>query len=76
MPSGWSRLIEGDATGTFNVVGPATKQTLAQFVDGLRAAGHRADPYTWIEDYAWLKAYPLRKPAPARPPVSPKRFRG
>ena len=58
------RLIEGDASGTFNVVGPATKQTFAQFLDGLAPLAASPISFTWIEDYEWLKAYPLRKPAP------------
>jgi 2'-hydroxyisoflavone reductase len=61
------RLIAQQATGTFNVVGPAAPQTLAEFVAALRplAAGPLA--YTWIEDYAWLKAYPLRAPRAGEP---------
>jgi 2'-hydroxyisoflavone reductase len=55
------RLIESDTSGTFNATGPATKQTLAQFVEGLAPLARTALTYTWIEDYAWLKAYPLRK---------------
>ena len=58
------RLMEGDAAGTFNVVGPAAKQTFGQFIAGLAPLAAPGTSYTWIEDYAWLKAYPLRKPAP------------
>lgn len=56
-------MIESDRAGTFNVAGPATKQTLLQFVEGLRPLAATPVTYTWIEDYAWLKAYPLRKDA-------------
>ena len=56
------RLIAREATGTFNVVGPAAPQTLAEFVDGLSPLATAPPTYTWIEDYAWLKAYPLRAP--------------
>jgi 2'-hydroxyisoflavone reductase len=56
------RLIEGDVSGTFNATGPASKQTLAQFLEGLRPLAKTPLTYTWIEDYAWLKSYPLRKP--------------
>ncbi|MGE0359512.1 MAG: NAD-dependent epimerase/dehydratase family protein [Vicinamibacterales bacterium] len=58
------RLIERDAAGTFNVVGPAAPQTLAGFIDGLRLLAPAGTTTTWIEDYAWLKAYPLRTPRP------------
>lgn len=56
-------LMEGETAGTFNVTGPATKQTLEQFVEGLRPLAKSPVTYTWIEDYAWLKDYPLRKTA-------------
>jgi 2'-hydroxyisoflavone reductase len=56
------RLAAGETTGTFNVAGPATPQTLAEFVDGLRPLATAALSYTWIDDYAWLTAYPLRTP--------------
>lgn len=61
------RLLEQDAAGTFNAVGPAAPQTLAQFIDGLASLAPAATRYTWIEDYAWLKAYPLRKASPGDP---------
>ena len=56
-------LIDGDITGTFNVAGPAAKQTLAQFIDGLQPLARAPITQTWIEDYEWLKQYPLRKKA-------------
>jgi 2'-hydroxyisoflavone reductase len=56
-------MIESDQAGTFNVAGPATKQTLLAFVEGLRPLATTPVTYTWIEDYEWLKAYPLRKRA-------------
>ncbi len=59
-------LIDLDTTGTFNVAGPATKQTLSQFVEGLRPLPTVPVSFTWIEDYAWLKQYPLRKSADGR----------
>jgi 2'-hydroxyisoflavone reductase len=55
------KLVEDDAAGTFNAVGPAAKQTLAQFVDALAPLSTTPVTFTWIEDYEWLKAYPLRK---------------
>ena len=57
------RLIDGTAFGTFNVAGPAAKQTMEQFVDGLRPLARTPVTYTWIEDYDWLSKYPLRKNA-------------
>jgi 2'-hydroxyisoflavone reductase len=54
-------LMDAETTGTFNVAGPATKQTLSQFVEGLRPLANTPVSFTWIEDYAWLKQYPLRQ---------------
>lgn len=61
------RLMEARAVGTFNAVGPAAPQTLAQFIDGLAPLAAPGTTYTWIDDYAWLKAYPLRQPSPDDP---------
>lgn len=55
------QLVEDDAAGDFNAAGPAGKQTLEQFVEGLRPLAKSPLTYTWIEDYAWLRQYPLRK---------------
>ena len=54
-------LVERDIGGTFNVAGPAAKQTLEAFVEGLRPLAASPVTYTWIEDYEWLKKYPYRK---------------
>ena len=56
-------LIERDQAGTFNVVGPATPQTMEEFVEALRPLAPATPPltYTWIEDYAWLSKYSLRE---------------
>lgn len=56
-------LMEGGAAGTFNVAGPAEKQTLEAFLEGLRPLAKNVVTYTWIEDYEWLKKYPHRKNA-------------
>jgi 2'-hydroxyisoflavone reductase len=61
------RLMEQGAEGTFNAVGPAAPQTLAQFIDGLTTLAPRGTTVTWVEDYAFLKAYPLRTPSPDDP---------
>ena len=55
--------IEGETAGTFNIAGPESKQTLSQFVEGLRPLATAPLTFTWIEDYEWLKQYPLRKTA-------------
>ncbi len=55
--------IEGETSGTFNVAGPESKQTLSQFVEGLRPLATAPLTFTWIADYDWLKQYPLRKTA-------------
>lgn len=57
------RLMEQGASGTFNAVGPATPQTMAQFIAGLKPLETAPTTYTWIEDHAFLKAYPLRPPS-------------
>lgn len=54
------RLMERRATGTFNAVGPAAPQTLAEFIAGLSSMAAPGTTFTWIEDYAFLSAYPLR----------------
>jgi 2'-hydroxyisoflavone reductase len=59
---GWIvRLVEHDVGGTFNVVGPGRRQTMAEFVYGLGATTPVPLSWTWIEDYEWLRAYPLRR---------------
>jgi 2'-hydroxyisoflavone reductase len=57
------RLIENGTSGTFNATGPATRQTLAEFVERLLPLARAPVTYTWIEDYAWLREYPMRKPS-------------
>jgi 2'-hydroxyisoflavone reductase len=54
-------LIENGTTGTFNAVGPARPQTMAEFVYGLGAITSAPLSWTWIEDYEFLKSYPLRR---------------
>ncbi len=56
-------LIERDAAGTFNAVGPGSPQTMAEFVEGLRPLASGPLSYVWIDDYEWLKQYPLREPS-------------
>lgn len=54
-------LIENKTTGTFNVVGPARKQTMEEFVYGLGAITPAPLSWTWIDDFDFLRKYPLRQ---------------
>jgi 2'-hydroxyisoflavone reductase len=56
-------LMDGKSNGTFNVAGPAAKQTFEQFLEGIRPLAKTPVTYTWMDDYEWLKAFPLRKNA-------------
>lgn len=59
--TGWMvRLVEEGRGGTFNAVGPARAQTMAEFVYGVAATTSVPLSWTWIEDYEWLRSYPLR----------------
>jgi nucleoside-diphosphate-sugar epimerase len=49
------RMLENNTNGTFNIVGPARKQTMAEFVYGLGALTSAPLSWTWIEDYDFLK---------------------
>jgi nucleoside-diphosphate-sugar epimerase len=53
------RLIEQNASGTFNAAGPANPMTMQQFIDGTKAAINPRATVTWIEDYAFLKEHKL-----------------
>ena len=70
------RLMEGDASGTFNVVGPATKQTFSQFLDGLARWPRRRSPTRGSRTTSGSR--PTRSASPRRrtAPGSPMRFRG
>ena len=57
------RLLENNTNGTFNVTGPARKQTMAEFVYGLGAITSAPLSWTWIEDYEFLKTFAYRKTA-------------
>ena len=54
-------LLENNTNGTFNVVGPARKQTMEEFVYGLGAITSEPLSWNWVDDYDFLKKYPLRK---------------
>jgi 2'-hydroxyisoflavone reductase len=53
-------LIENGTNGTFNVVGPARKQTMREFVFGLAALTSAPLSWVFIDDNEFLKKYPLR----------------
>jgi 2'-hydroxyisoflavone reductase len=55
------KLLENGTGGTFNAIGPARPQTMAEFVYGLGAITSVPLSWTWIEDYEFLKTYPLRR---------------
>jgi 2'-hydroxyisoflavone reductase len=55
------RLLENNTNGTFNVTGPARKQTMAEFVYGLGAITSAPLSWTWVEDYDFLKTFVVRK---------------
>jgi 2'-hydroxyisoflavone reductase len=53
--SAWMiRLIEEDAAGTFNAVGPASPTGMHQFAHGVHAAFSTAVTFVPIEDYGFL----------------------
>jgi 2'-hydroxyisoflavone reductase len=53
--SAWMiRLIEEDAAGSFNAVGPASATGMHQFVHGAHAAFSAAVAFVPIEDYGFL----------------------
>ncbi|MCI0436353.1 MAG: NAD-dependent epimerase/dehydratase family protein [Gemmatimonadetes bacterium] len=54
------QLIEQGTTGTFNVAGPHGRQSMAEFIYGVRAATTAETTWTWIEDYEFLEQQRLR----------------
>lgn len=54
-------LLETGTTGTFNVAGPRTRLSMAEFVYGVKAATVTPVEWVWIEDYEWLRSYPLNR---------------
>ena len=57
-------LVDGDASGTFNAVGPPCRRPWRSSSRGCGRWRPAPLSFTWIEDYEWLKAYPLRQPTP------------
>lgn len=58
------RLVEDGETGTYNVVGPATTQTMAEFVYGVRAVTTTPTDWHWIDDYDFLTEQKLTDAIP------------
>jgi len=58
------RLFEGKTGGTFNVVGPASRLSMEEFLYGVRACTSAPVSWIWIEDHAWLAENGLRAAIP------------
>ncbi len=58
------RLIETGTTGTFNIAGPRTRQSMEEFIYGVSAATTSDKTWTWIEDYDFLEAQRLEYAIP------------
>jgi 2'-hydroxyisoflavone reductase len=58
------RLLETGTTGTFNVAGPRTRQSMEEFVYGVSAVTTAEKTWTWIEDYDFLEAQRLQYAIP------------
>lgn len=63
------RLIEEDASGTFNAVGPASPTTVHQFVHGVHAAFSSAVTFVLIDDYDFLAQHRVLDAVPWIMPV-------
>jgi nucleoside-diphosphate-sugar epimerase len=53
------RLIENNASGTFNAAGPASPLPMERFIASTRSAINPQAKVTWIEDYEFLKEQKL-----------------
>jgi len=49
------RMLEANASGTYNVTGPQMPTTLDEFVYGVKGAFSEPVTWTWIEDHAFLE---------------------
>lgn len=54
-------LLENGTSGTFNVVGPRSTLSMAEFLYGIRAVTEEPVDWVWIEDYEFLRSYPLNR---------------
>ena len=48
-------LVEQGVGGTFNVVGPASAQTMEEFLYGMRACTGQPVTWVWADDHGWLR---------------------
>lgn len=62
-------LVETRTTGVFNVAGPASPLTMAEFLHGLRFCTGAPVRWTWIEDYDFLQGQELTAVVPWIMPV-------
>lgn len=53
------RLVENEASGTFNAAGPADRLSMGDFIDGMRAAINPSARPVRVEDYAFLQDHGL-----------------
>jgi 2'-hydroxyisoflavone reductase len=65
------RLLENDATGTFNAAGPSSVLSMEHFIEGTRAAANAGATLTWIEDYEFLQQQRLTYAIPWLLPMGP-----
>ncbi len=52
-------LVESEATGIFNIAGPASPLTQEEFLNGLRFCTGKEVRWTWVDDYDFLKEHNL-----------------
>ena len=62
-------LAETRTGGTFNVAGPASPLTMAEFLHGLRFCTGAPVSWTWVDDYDFLQAQGLTYLVPWTMPV-------
>jgi 2'-hydroxyisoflavone reductase len=63
------RLIEDGTTGTFNVVGPSARLSMAEFVYGAAASVSTPIRWHWVDDYDFLEQQKLPYAIPWIMPV-------
>ncbi|MFH1764610.1 MAG: NAD-dependent epimerase/dehydratase family protein [Gemmatimonadota bacterium] len=62
-------LAESRTGGVFNVAGPASPLTMAEFLHGLRFCTGASVTWTWVDDYAFLRDQGLTYLVPWTVPV-------
>jgi 2'-hydroxyisoflavone reductase len=58
------RLVENNATGTFNAAGPADRLTMDRFIEGMSQAIPSRHTITWVDDYEFLQQQRLTYAVP------------